>query len=150
MQTEPSRPFISVFYITLTLIPFAIVCFCTCKILVSVSRAKQRVEENLSSGSRQHKRERLVTLMLLPVIITFFIFIAPVSVVGAIKRYMFKNGAWINYSTVMIALLNHVNNPIIYGLMNRNFRQAVLKLFCKKKDGRTLKTTPMQEVQPKE
>ena len=38
-----------------------------------------------------------------------------------------ENFAW------LIVILNHVNNPVIYGIMNGNFRQAVLKLFRRNK-----------------
>ena len=70
----------AVVYITLVVVPFLILCFCTWKILITVKRTRHRVLELNSSVSEEHQRERRVTLMLLVVIITFFIFNAPLVV----------------------------------------------------------------------
>ena len=129
---------------TMMAIPLLILCFCTWKILMTVKRTRLRVTEAISSRSEQHKTERHVTLMLLVVIITFFIFYAPAFIAITITALKYKVKLWIRNLTVMIALLNHVNNPLIYGLMNGNFRQAVLELFCRMKLRSTLRTVPFR------
>ena len=83
--------------------------------------------------SEQRKRERRVTLMLLVVIITFFIVYAPLPIAATIQAIKYKVEAWVENLTVITAMLNHVNNPLIYGMMNGNFRQAVLNCFVGRK-----------------
>ena len=111
---------------------------------MAVYITRYRVEEQISSSSTQGKRERRVTLMLLVVIITFFILNTPFCVVLSIKILKYEVKPWVDYPTVMILLLNHVNNPVIYGLMNGNFREAVPKLFCQTK--RLSRTTSVQKI----
>ena len=131
---KQNASFAAVGIVTLWAIPFAILCFCTWKILMAVYIRRQRVEGQISSSSRPHQRERRVTLMLIVVIITFFLLNAPFCVVHTIEALSgHEVEAWANYSTstLMIYMLNHVNNPVIYGLMNRNFRKAVSEFFCR-------------------
>ena len=85
--------------------------------------------------------------MLLVVIITFFILNAPFFVVGFIKALKYEVDLWVEYSTMMILMLNYVNNPVIYGLINRKFKKAVSKLFCKAK--RVSKVMQIQEIEQK-
>ena len=131
-------------YSTLNVIPFVILCFCTWNILRTMNRTRKRVTEQKLSRSEERKRERNVTLMLLVVIITYFVFYAPGFIVFSIQAMKHEVALWVRSLTIMIGMLNHVNNPLIYGVMNGHFRQAVLRLFCRKKARSVLRSNPVQ------
>ena len=141
---EKNVSYIAFAIVTLTIIPFTILCFCTWKIFMTVYITRQSVEEQISSSSTKRKRERRVTLMLLVVIITFFILNTPFCVVLSIRILKYEVKPWFDYSSFMILMLNHVNNPMIYGLMNGNFKEAFSQLFCQTK--RLSRTTPVQNI----
>ena len=145
-QTSPIS-YVIMNYAVPSLCP-SILCFCTWKMLRAVKRANQRVEEQVTSRSRERKEERRITLMLLAVIISYLMLITPASIVtisSILLKYKVK--PWLDISTVILdistvildistviyMMVNHANNPVIYGLMNRNFREAGLELFCRKK-----------------
>ena len=146
---EYSVSYAAIMYGTMMIVPFVILCFCTWKMLMHVNRIRKRVAEQSSSGSEKRNRERLVTLMLLVVIITYFIFNGPFIIVNIVQALKYEVKTWVRNLTVMIAIVNHVNNPLIYGVMNGNFRQTVLKVFCGRKLRSNLRTSPIRKLQPK-
>ena len=131
-QTSPIS-YVIMNYAVPSLCP-SILCFCTWKMLRAVKRANQRVEEHVTSRSTHQREERRITLMLLAVIISYLMLITPASIVtisSILLKYKVK--PWLDISTVILLMVNHANNPVIYGLMNRNFRKAGLELFCRRK-----------------
>ena len=130
-------------YAVLSLRPLTL-CFCTWKVMIFIKRARQRVEKHVTTSSTQCKEERRITLMLLVVIISYFMLVTPASIINILSILLkYKIEPWFDISTMIIFMLNHVNNPVIYGLMNRNFREAGLKLFCRRKT----RNTSFQELQ---
>ena len=96
-------------------------------------RSRQRIEEQGVSTYGQGREERRITLMLLVVTITFFIFYAPVWILNFFHILHYKVKPGFDISANIFMMMNHANNPVIYGLMNQNFRKAGLELFCRKK-----------------
>ena len=131
-------------YSTLMVIPFVILCFCTWNILRTLNRTKKRVTEQKLSRPEERKKERHVTPMLLVVIIAFFIFCAPGFILFSIQAMKYEVKLWVRSLTVMIGMLNHVNNPLIYGVMNVHFRKAAFRLICRKKARSTLRSNLIQ------
>ena len=118
----------------LILIPYTILCFCSWKIVKELKRTRQRIEDHLASTSTRQNDERRVTIVLLVVIIALFVIYSPVWVVNTMQIMLnFKIPPLLDISTVVIIQLNHVCNPVIYGLMNAKFRKAALELLCWKK-----------------
>ena len=111
----------------LIIIPYATLCFCTWKILKKLRKTRQRVEDLLTT---QQNEERRVTVMLMVVIIAFFVIYAPVWTVNIMQMFNFKIAPMVDISTIMIIQLNHICNPLIYGLMNAKFRKAASELSC--------------------
>eukprot|EP00794_Sanderia_malayensis_P013781 gene13781-15223_t len=116
------------------LAPFATICVSSYKIMKTVRDSANRVGNSSVVGNQRRKHEVRVSMMLLGVIVCFIIFYMPASIVNFIQLgngddYIlpYQVDAW----TVILAMLNHANNPIIYGLLNKNFRSA-FKAVCSK------------------
>ena len=130
LDFNASLSYMIIYFATFLLIPMTVMSFCSWKIIVTVKRNRQRVQQT-PSLSRTFEEERRVTTMLFAVIISFATFYTPISTVNFME--VFNGGKYriepsIEVSTIMITMLNHVNNPIIYGLLNRNFRGAFLEV----------------------
>jgi len=81
---------------------------------------------------RNHVRERNLSITLGVVVASYFCLHAPMT-----STYIYKivSGREVSRTYRMAALImvmmNNANNPIVYGLMNRNFRNAFFRLLCK-------------------
>ena len=110
---------------TLVVIPFTVLCFCSWKILMALKGSRQRIEDNISSMSAVNEEERRVTLILLVIIIAFVISNVPINTVHILGVLDHKIEPWIDLLVLSILMINHASNPVIYGLMNRNFREVI-------------------------
>ena len=110
---------------TLVVIPFTVLCFCSWKTLMALKRSRQRIEDNISSMSAMNEEERRATLILVVIIIAFVISNVPISTVHILGVLNHKIEPWIDLLVLSILMINHANNPVIYGLMNRNFREVI-------------------------
>ena len=128
--------------VTSVIIPFTVLCFCTWKILVTLKRSRQRVEENISSISARNEEERRITFILLIIIITFVIFNVPACTAVTLRTLNYEIQPWIQLLLLAVVLMNHAINPVIYGLMNKNFRKAISGAFSRSKVRNTLEATP--------
>ena len=77
--------------------------------------------------------------------IMFVICNVRLTTVSILQILNYKIDSWIQLSAVMILLINHANNPVIYGLTNRNFREAISKAFSRNKARNILRTTRRNE-----
>ena len=133
---------------TLVILPFTVLCFCTWKILITLKRSRQRVEEDISSMSARHEEERRITVILLVIILTFVTFNIPGSIVITLGTLNYQVEPWIGLLAMVIMMINHANNPVIYGLMNRNFRKAISKAFSRNRVRNTLRVAPARNDHP--
>ena len=118
---------------TLGIIPFSVLCFCSWKMLIAFKRSRQRVEENISGMSARNEEERHVTLIIIVIIMSFLILNMLFCLVSILQILNYKIESWIDLLVTNILMINHANNPVIYGLMNRNFRAAISNAFsCNK------------------
>ena len=85
--------------------------------------------------------------MLSVVIISYFVLIAPAWMLKILQVLNYDIEPWLDNSAAMLVMVNSVNNPVVYGLMNGNFRKAAFKLFCWKKSGNTSVHSRVQEFQ---
>lgn len=72
-----------------------------------------------------------VTIMLFIIVVIFVIVYMPtfiVNIINLVKPEYIPN-VWMDMSFVMLALSNHSINPLVYGLMNRQYRK-VFKHYC--------------------
>ncbi len=116
------------------LIPFVLICISSYKILKTVKASGNRVANVTVIGNHRRKHENRVSIMLISVIISFLVFYSPAAIVNFIQlgygdsyTLPYQVDAW----TVVLAMFNHANNPIIYGLLNKNFKKA-FKAICSK------------------
>ena len=149
LESRPRISYMIAFCIILLIIPLSIMCFCSWKIMVTMKQNRQRLQQT-AKVSRKFREQGRVTAMLSSVIISFFILYAPFWIINIVEMFSgdnFKIKPWIEVSATMFAMLNHVNNPIIYGLLNRNYRKAFLEIFCWKKFWKTQSTKTSIEIQ---
>ena len=142
-DTSKDRSFNYVTYIPVVIIYYPVLCFCSSQIWIAMKRSRQRIQEHGISTSRQGREDSHVTNMLLVVTVTFFMFYAPVWIINILPALHYKVEPGLNVFGTVIIMMNYANNPVIYGLMNGNFRKAGLKLFCWRK----ARNTSVQESQ---
>ena len=119
---------------TAVVIPFLGICYCYYKIISAIRKSRKRVfKSNSSNGYTQsYRRESRIALMLGVVIISFVIFYMPSSVSNFYEMSQgmdYDLPVPLDLFSVLLAMLNHANNPIIYGFMNKNFRKPFIKMF---------------------
>ena len=112
--------------------PFAIMCYSTYKILKEVRLSRTRIACSTGVAQQRRKYETRISIMLTSIIVFFFIFYSPSSIVNLIQLGIgndyttpYRIDAW----SVIMAMFNHANNPIIYCILNPNFRRG-LKGLC--------------------
>ena len=91
----------------------------------------------LSSPSMRRRSQRIksdelkITFTLLIVIFVFLVSWAPISLVNFAETFFFYKIPWaLDMMTVYMVFLQCAVNPLIYGLMNRNFRKGFTDIFC--------------------
>ena len=144
LDFSASLSYLIAFFGSFLFLPTAVMCFCSWKILVTLRRTRQRIKEVASISRNINKDERRVSLMLFVVIIAFFIFYMPISIINFIEVFSggkYKIDPSIEVVTLIMSQVNHVNNPVIYGLLNRNYRRAFLEVFCRRGFQESCKTT---------
>ncbi|XP_070535787.1 alpha-2Db adrenergic receptor-like [Ptychodera flava] len=92
-------------------------------------------------SSRQHNRQGprvedvKITKTVLIVLLAFVICWAPISIVNFLETFFnYDIPLALDLFTVYMVFLNCALNPIIYGMMNRNFRKGFRDIFCFCKD----------------
>ena len=113
-------------------IPFGGICLSYYKIVKTIRKSGKRVSKtNTSVISSTRSRESRIAIMLGIVIVSFIIFYLPSS---SANFYEMAQGPEYDLPvpfdlfSVLLAMLNHANNPIIYGFMNKNFRKPITRL----------------------
>lgn len=120
------------------LIPFIGICYCYFKIISTIRESRNRVfKPSTSTGYIQsYRKESRIALMLGVVMVSFATFYMPSSISNFYEMAQgtdYNLPVSLDLFSVLLAMVNHANNPIIYGLMNKNFRKPFEKLFCRQK-----------------
>ena len=141
IKFSDSISFSVVLSLLVVLVPYMTLIFCTWKMIVTIKRHSQRVEQMRSTGLREVKR---ATTPLIGVILSYFVCYAPALTVNMIEMIDgHEMETWIDISTVTVMLFSHVNNPLIYGLMNPNFKNAVFDFLCFRKSRQSERSFPV-------
>ena len=116
--------------------PFAIMCYTTYKIIKEIRMSRIRVANATSAVQQKRRFETRISTMLAIIIISFFIFYSPASIVNLIQLARgndyttpYRIDAW----SVIMAMFNHANNPIIYCILNPNFRKGLRGICVKER-----------------
>ena len=119
-------------------VPFAGICLSYYKIIAFMRVHRKRVETFRAQNAATRKKEDThVAVMLGVVIASFMLFYLPSS---TINFYELTQGA--DYSvpvvadvtTVLLAMMNHANNPVIYGFMNKGFQQEIRRIHTNRRN----------------
>lgn len=117
-------------------LPFATLCYTTQRIIRHIKQSNTRVVNSTSMAERKRREENRISWMLLSVIFCFLSFYLPGSILNFIQMGFgndyslpFRLDAW----SVILAMFNHANNPVIYCVLNRNFRNGLGAVCSSKK-----------------
>ena len=107
--------------------PLAILVYCNFHIVLALRKSRyiHTSQSNRNISDSRHQRERQMSVLTLTVVVTFAICWAPYCAgmlcladknCGFSERFMLL--------ALMLSILNSCCNPVIYGLLNKNFRNA--------------------------
>ena len=128
-----------VYLIVGNVIPLITLVYCNAYVLLAIRKGREKRSSYLSSSSIQkiqkiiYLRERRISFLILTVIATFTVCWAPycVAMICLVSRNCFLPPEFMSAAAALTAA-NCCCNPIIYGVMNKNFRKAFGDiLFCK-------------------
>lgn len=120
-------------------VPFSVIIICYWKVFWKVRKHSRQVfnsknEQHQSELSTKSSLEEIkITNLLIAIVMVFTICWTPFFVVDLISYFQgdYALPRWIYVVYVNMVASNSFMNPIIYGAMNRRFRQAFLEeLFC--------------------
>ena len=115
------------------LIPFTGICFFYYKIMRKIIRNRKIVGNISNSIADQRKKEEVrIAVMLGVVILSFMVFYAPAggaNIAEITVSTEYELPIALDLFSVLLAMLNHANNPIIYGFMNQKFKEALWARF---------------------
>jgi len=135
--------YIATFMFTVVLGPFVGICFSYLQVFRYIRKKRNGMSTLVMNGRARHQ-ERNLSVMLGIVVASYFCFYAPIT---SMYIYETVTGRTIprayRLATLLIVFMNSANNPIVYGLMNRNFRNAFLKLL--RKGGSTVRILPSSQ-----
>ena len=126
-----SRSF-SVFYlIAFELVPGVTLGVCTFIILkIKKKNLKRIVTFEISNKEERLKQDSRQTVMLLVVILAFVICFLPECLLKRVRRHYVPHTA-IDALSSIFRLTNHAANPLIYGLLNTDFRRSLFRIISK-------------------
>ena len=117
-------------------LPFGVMCYTTYRIIKEIRQSRIRVANASAAVQQSRRHETRISIMLASIVVFFFIFYSPASIVNLIQlgrgndyTTPYRIDAW----SVIMAMFNHANNPIIYCILNPNFRKGFKGLFSKEK-----------------
>ena len=110
-------------------IPLSIISFCSFKVFRAV---RVHTKTNFRDSTRVNVEEIKVSRILLAMVLAYMLCSAPVIVIEAID--FLRHGSYLPRQVYLfytvVATLSSSINPIIYGAMNRTFRQEYKLLLC--------------------
>lgn len=116
------------------LIPLLTILFCNVFILRSIRRGVKSIERNKTKIPLRLRQERWACFVVVTIILAFIICWTPYAIAGLCfqiekcslpKEFM--------STAVMLASANGSCNPVVYGIMNKNFRSAFINILCRRR-----------------
>jgi len=134
-------------------LPFAIMCYTSFKIIKEIRYSRIRISNTSTAAQQRGRCERRISIMLTSIVIFFFIFYSPASIVN-----LYQLGRGNDYTTpyridawsVIMAMFNHANNPIIYSILNPNFRKGYRAICVKERRRQLSNAVALQQLQQKQ
>ena len=114
-------------------IPLFTILFCNMFILRSIRRGVKSIDRNKTANSIKRRQERWACFVVVTIILAFIVCWTPYAIAGLCFQIEKCNPPKEFMSTaVMLAGANGSCNPVIYGIMNKNFRTAFINiLYCR-------------------
>lgn len=113
-------------------LPQIILVYCNVHVVRAIHKNRNVHARSISNSSQQrHQRERQMCIITVVVVVTFSICWAPYcTAMVCLVRGKCKLSENFMFIALMLSTLNSCCNPIIYGLLNTNFRKAFKNIFC--------------------
>ena len=117
-------------------LPQIILVFCNFKVVQAIRKSREVNAGSISTNSRNSvnsrmRRERQISMLTITVVVTFSVCWAPYCTVMVCLA-----SGWHNLPenfmllALLLSTLNSCCNPMIYGLLNKNFRKAFKNILC--------------------
>ena len=108
--------------------PLAILIYCNFHIVHALRKSRQ-IHANRDNFNSRYKRERQMSVLTITVVVTFAICWSPYcAAMVCLARGNCGFSENFMLLALMLSILNSSCNPVIYGLLNRNFRNAFKKI----------------------
>ena len=107
-------------------------------------RSKQ-AQQSLTMEKRIHKKEMRLTKMMVTIFVVFILSYFPCTITGIIDWNTILSKQFHMFCTISV-YIGSALNPVIYGVMNTQFRNAYLRLLCCKKYGQPNRKTKIQRA----
>ncbi|XP_038074372.1 rhodopsin-like [Patiria miniata] len=140
-----SRSYTFFIFTMILAIPMAIILFSYSQILFTVNKmAKCQV-----SNQRSREAEKKVTIMIIVMVLTFLVAWTPYA---ALSLYMALGGDSVSITPLtatlpsMFAKASTTYNPVIYFLLHKKFRKALLQTFSRRNRDRSLHISPTESI----
>ena len=119
---------------TITTTPLLIILYCYYQIFIIVGAHSNRMEERMRNGpgTTASIEEIRITRTLAVVIASYCVCFLPATVINFIEMVDpdLHIPSWLDLSSMILVMANHANNPLIYGLLNRQYRNAFKAIVC--------------------
>ena len=119
------------------ILPFLTLVSCNVLILRAIWKSRRFISENTAASPQRNVgfwKEHQTTFLTIAMIMAFLLLWMPYSVAGAsLALGTFSLPKEVMLASLMLAALNAALNPFIYGVMNKNFRVAFVKIMCRRK-----------------
>ena len=136
------------------LIPLVGLVYCYTKIMKVIIRNRRRIAKlDTAVGGDRRKEEIRIAVVLGVVVVSFIIFYAPAGVANLWEMTVDKSHVmpiYFDLTSVLLAMLNHANNPFIYGFMNKQFRETLMNWFGMSRDMGSNKGKKRKSQSPQE
>ena len=107
-------------------IPLSIICYTCYKIFREVKHHQTRIRSMASQAPKMNVEEVKITKTLVVVIGAYLVCFLPAAAVNLVEmlRPNYKIPLWIDIISMVLVFSNHANNPLIYGVFNKQYRRA--------------------------
>ena len=116
---------------TITTLPLIVILVAYYKIFRTVGEHVDRTKATLKQGNTTASVDEIqITRTLAVVIGSYVVCFLPATVINFVEMFKpdWEIPVWLDLSSMVLVMANHANNPAIYGLMNRQYRVAFIRL----------------------
>ncbi|XP_029195911.2 melatonin receptor type 1B-like isoform X1 [Acropora millepora] len=107
-------------------VPIGIISFCCFQIFKEVKNHSNQVQSMTNEAPNVNVEEVRITKTLAVVVAAYLICFIPAATINLMEMVIpqYKIPPWIDMLSMILVFCNHANNPVIYGVLNKQYRKA--------------------------